>query len=175
MKKLLALLPLAVSYSGPMIHPRYTGNELLRPEGYRRWMFVGANFGMGYTEGQPTDKPGTFHNIFIQPEAFDHYSKTGKFPDKTMLIMEVFKPGTNASINKKGMFQDEFVGIEVALKDESKFPEKWAYFEFIRDGKQVGQAKSAPKDRCWKCHNEHGAADNVFVQFYPALRNAHKP
>lgn len=139
-------------------------------------MFVGANYGMGYTEeksGGPA-KPGTFHNIFIQPEAYDSYVKTGKFPDKTMLVMEVYKPGTNASINKKGLFQDEFVGIEVALKDESKFAEKWAYFAFFEGAKQLDRAKAFPKDRCWSCHNEHGAADNVFVQFYPVLKGARK-
>ena len=33
-------------------------------------------------------------------------------------------------------------------------------------------AKPFAKDRCWKCHNEHAAVDNVFVQFYPVLRDA---
>ena len=90
-----------------------------------------------------------------------------------MLVMEVIRPGTNASINKRGMFQDQFVGVEVALKDESRFPEKWAYFNFIgAGGKALSKAKPFAKDRCWTCHNEHGAVDNVFVQFYPVLREA---
>jgi len=172
---LLVVLLAAGLQSGSMTLPRYKGTEqLIRPEGYRRWMFVGANYGMGYTElkpGQAAAPPGTFHNIFIQPDAYDHYVKTGSFPDKTMLVMEVFKPGTNASINKRGMFQDEFLGIEVALKDGTKFPEKWAYFSFFEGSKQLSEARPFPKERCWSCHNQHGAADNVFTQFYPALRN----
>ena len=160
-----------------MAQPRYAGgNELLRPEGYRDWKFVAANYGMGYRDGQPEiPANATFHNIFIQPDAFKQYVASGEFPEKTMLVMEVYRPGTNASINKRGLFQNEFVGVEVALKDSSKFPEKWAYFNFIgKEGKQLSQTKAFPKDSCWKCHNEHGAKDNVFLQFYPALRDARK-
>lgn len=177
MTRPLALLLLAGLSAGtaPMAQPRYAnGNELLRPEGYRDWKFIAANYGMGYTEGQPeTSANATFHNIFMQPEAFQRYAKTGEFPDGTMLVMEVIRPGTNASINKRGVFQDKYRGIEVALKDSKKFAEKWAYFNFIgRDGAELSQAKAFPKDSCWKCHNEHAAKDNVFLQFYPILRDA---
>jgi hypothetical protein len=87
--------------------------------------------------------------------------------------MEVIAAGTNASINKKGQFEDKPLGIEVALKDEKRFAEKWAYFNFIGSGgAPLAQAKPFPKEACWKCHNEHAAADNVFVQFYPVLREA---
>ena len=156
--------------------PKYQGESLARPEGYREWMFVGANYGMGYTEGgEKKESPATFHNIYIQREAFQAYQKTGQFPDKTMLVMEVIRPGTNASINKRGMFQDQFVGVEVALKDGGRYPEKWAYFNFIgAGGKALAEAKPFAKDRCWSCHNQHAAVDNVFVQFYPVLRDARK-
>jgi len=181
MRKAACLVPLllAVTLSsqdkpqGRMAEPQYrNGNQLIRPEGYRDWVFVSANFGMGYTDGQPAKNP-TFHNIFMQPQAYRHYLATGKFPDKTMLVMEVVEPGTNASINKRGQFQNRLRGIEVALKDETMFPEKWAYFDFIGKGPApLAEAKPFPKDACWKCHNEHAAVDNVFVQFYPALRDA---
>ncbi len=156
-----------------MAQPRYAGrNQLLRPEGYREWMFVGANLGMGYSEGQSA-RPASFHNIYIQPEAYRQFKETGTFPDKTMLVMEVVSAGSNASINRRGQFQDRFLGIEAAVKDEGRFPEKWAYFNFIgQDGRALAQARPFPKDACWKCHNEHGAADNVFVQFYPVLRDS---
>ncbi len=155
--------------------PKYTSaGRLIRPEGYREWMFVGANLGMGYTEGQA--KPRTnYHNIYIQREAYRDYAKTGKFPDKTMLVMELLTMGTKESINRNGSFEDQFIGIEVALKDETRFPEKWAYFNFIGEGgKALADAGAFRKDQCWSCHNQHGAVDNVFVQFYPVLRDAHK-
>ncbi len=158
-----------------MTEPRYVnGNHLVRPEGYRHWMFVGANSGMGYREGKPNPNP-TFHNIFIQPEAYRRFAETGKFPDKTILVMEVVSIGTNASINRHGQFQDKLIGIEVALKDSTRFAEQWAYFDFIGTGtKPLTEAKAFPKDACWKCHNEHAASDNVFTQFYPVLREVAK-
>jgi len=158
-----------------MAEPQYSADgQMLHPSGYREWIFVGSSLGMGYTEGAPKG-PATFHNIYLQPQAYRSYAATGKFPDKTMLVMEVLTPGTNASINKQGQFEDQFIGIEVAVKDESRWAEKWAYINFIGRNR-VPLAQSAPfkKEQCWNCHNEHGAADNVFVQFYPVLREARR-
>ncbi|MGH9719880.1 MAG: cytochrome P460 family protein [Bryobacteraceae bacterium] len=172
---LALLVAVAMGSDDTMPRPKYAdGNQLIRPEGYREWMFVGANLNMGYQAG-PEPKEPSFHNIYIQREAYKHFAATGKFPDQTMLVMEVIRGGTNASINKRGMFEDSSRGVEVALKDEKRFPEKWAYFNFIgKEGKPLAQAKAFPKESCWKCHNEHGAVDNVFVQFYPVLRDLKK-
>ncbi len=174
---LLFLFTAALSATEPnMTRPKYTaGNHLIRPSGYREWMFVGSSLGMGYSEAAQgaTDRPQQFHNVYIQPEAYRAYLATGKFPDKTMLVMEVITGGTNASINKQGKFEDKFVGIETAVKDESKVAEKWAYYNFIAsDGKALPEAKAFAKDNCWSCHNQHAEVDNVFVQFYPVLRAA---
>ena len=172
---LTLLLTAMLGSEEKMFQPRFAdGNQLARPEGFRQWMFVGSNLNMGYTEG-PAPAESRFHNIYIQREAYQQYAATGKFPDKTMLVMEVIAAGTNASINKKGQFEDKPIGIEVALKDEQRFAEKWAYFNFIGSGGvPLPQAKPFPKEACWKCHNQHGAADNVFVQFYPVLREARR-
>ena len=153
-----------------MAQPRYTkGDQLLRPEGYREWMFVATNLGMSYSDEQT--KTPSFHNIYIQPEAYRYYKQNGRFPDKTILVMERYSAGSIASINRQGQFQDRFLGVEVALKDEQHFREKWAYFDFTGSGDTPRtQAKPFPKEACWSCHNQHGAVDNVFVQFYPILR-----
>jgi len=173
---LCALFAFGLNSAEPMPNPRYSGADtLVRPEGYREWMFVGSNLGMGYKEGGQPDPDPKFHNIYIQREAFRSYADTGKFPDKTMLVMEVVSRGTNASINKKGQFGDQFIGVEVAVKDESRGPEKWAYYNFIgKDGSSLKEAKAFPKNACFSCHNEHGQTDNVFLQFYPVLRDARK-
>ena len=171
---LLLFSALALNSAEPMPGPRYADDRLMRPEGYRDWMFIGSSLGMGYKDGQP-DKDPKFHNIYIQREAYRSYAETGQFPDKTMLLMEVVSRGTNASINRQGQFGDRFLGVEVALKDEKRFPEKWAYFDFIAaDGSSLAKAKAFSKDACWSCHNQHGGSDNVFVQFYPVLREARK-
>ena len=174
---LLFLLTAALSATEPnMAQPKYTSNnQLIRPSGYREWIFVGSSLGMGYQEAThpATDHPQQFHNVYIQPEAYRAYVASGKFPDKTMLVMEVIASGSNASINKQGKFEDKFIGIETAVKDESKVAEKWAYYNFITaDGKGLSEAKAFGKESCWSCHNQHAEVDNVFVQFYPVLRAA---
>jgi len=147
----------------------------VRPAGWREWMFVGANMGMGYNEGTSANREQMYHNIYIQREAYRQFIDKGTFPDKTMLVMEVFSKGTKESINRQGSFEDRAIGIEVALKDEKRFPEKWAYFNFIGEGgKPMADAVAMRKEQCWSCHNEHGAVDNVFVQFYPVLRDGRK-
>ena len=155
MRAILGLLVVMSAFSADqMVRPKWSeGNQLARPEGYRDWMFAGSNFGMGYVEGQPTSdaKAKTFHNIFIQREAYREFAKSGQFPDGTMLVMEVVKPASNAPPNKQGVYQDRFVGIEVAVKDSKRFPEKWAYFKlFGSDEKPLDQAKAFPKNSCWR-------------------------
>ena len=163
-----------------MVKPRFDDSgRMIRPEGYRRWVFLGANYGMGYAPGDTltaqSQKNAAFHNVYAQPEAFDYFTKTGQYPDGAMLVMEVVNPGTHASINKQGVFQADLRGIEVGVKDSKRFgAEKWAYFNFIGSApdKPLKEAKAFPKDACWSCHNLHGAADNTFSQFYPAAREA---
>jgi Cytochrome P460 len=179
----LALLALALlapaAEPDKFAKPRFDASgRMLRPEGYRRWVFLGANYGMGYAPGETlttqAPKDATFHNIYVQPKAFEHFAKTGVYPDGAMMVMEVVKPGTHASINKQGVFQADLKGIEVGVKDSKRFgAEKWAYFNFIGTaGKPLNEAKAFPKDACWSCHNLHGAADNTFSQFYPVAREA---
>ncbi len=153
------------------VQPRFAeGNQLVRPEGYREWVFLGSSLGMSYDEGA-YKKPPEFHNVYLQPEAFGAFRSTGKFPDKTLLVLELMTAAGQASINKRGQFEDRLIGVEAAVKDEKRFPEKWAYFSFIGPrGEALAQAKPFPKEACWSCHNRRADVDNVFVQFYPALR-----
>ena len=178
--KLLAILltgAAALAVEGNMTEPRFAdGNQLVRPENYHDWVFVGSSLGMSYSQGSSSsgDAPD-FHNVYIQPETYRQFASSGTFPDGTMLVMEIRSAGSNASINKQGHFEDRLTGLDVAVKSASHFPEKWAYFNFDGpNGTFLSQAKPLPKDHCWSCHNAHGAADNVFVQFYPVLREASK-
>jgi hypothetical protein len=151
--------------------PRFNANnELLHPVGHREWIFVGSSLGMSYQENQQNRRP-TFHNVYVQPASYHAFQKTGEFPDGTMLVMEVLNAASQESINRQGHFEGRSIGVEAAVKDSARFPEKWAYFSFIgEDGSPKKTAKAFPQDACWSCHNEHGATDNVFTQFYPVLR-----
>ncbi|MBI1940259.1 MAG: cytochrome P460 family protein [Acidobacteria bacterium] len=156
------------------VEPRFTeDNRMIRPEGYRQWIFLSSGLGMSYSKDAEYDEKPVFTNVYIRPEAYRQFADDGTFPDGTVLVLEIYSAASAASINKGGHFQDRFIGIEAAVKDTKRFPEKWAYFGFIGpDGKALPQAEAYPKEACWKCHDEHAAQDNVFLQFYPALREA---
>jgi len=52
------------------------------------------------------------------------------------------------------------------VKDESRFSGKWAFFGFDEDKPGEMFSKDMP---CYSCHEQHGAVDTTFVQFYPTL------
>jgi Cytochrome P460 len=111
--------------------------------------------------------PPLFTNVFVEPSAYRAFLATGRWPDKTIFALEERASSNKGSINQSGHFQTELQGLAVSVKDESRFPEKWAYFSF---GVDQQSAPPNPKSACWQCHNEHGAVDNTFVQFYPTLK-----
>lgn len=145
--------------------PRYTADgKLMLPEDYRDWIFVSSGLGMNY--GPAGGDAPAFTNVFVAPPAYRHYLATGHWPDKTMFVLEVYSAASHGSINKQGNYQDAMLGVESEVKDESRFPEKWAYFGFGTDGKT---ASKIPQSNCWSCHNQNGAVENTFTQFYPTL------
>ena len=156
-----------------MVKPEYTDDgALVRPSDYREWVFVGASLGLSYSEELRREGPGNFHHIYIQPEAYRQYRDEGTFPEKTMLVMENYSAGSKVNPNLHGHFEDERVGFEVALKDSEQFEDGWAYFMFSTASGLRESAKAFPKAACYDCHAEHAEDDNVFVQFYPILREA---
>jgi hypothetical protein len=84
-----------------------------------------------------------------------------------MFVLELRRSATEGSINRGGRFQDQLIGIEVEVKDSSRFPGKWGFYEF---GRAATAAKPLPTSAgCYSCHEQNGAVDNTFVQFYPTL------
>lgn len=169
-----AITGLWAADTGGMQTPRYdeSGN-LLRPTGYERWVLAGTSIGLGYSEARSDDEdgPGLFHAVYIQPQAFAAFRETGEFPEGTMLALLLREPREKVKPALTGYFQGEVAALEIAVKDSSRFGESWAYYDFEgRDGKFKTSAKAFPKERCHSCHAEHAADDNVFTQFYPALR-----
>lgn len=152
-----------------MTLPQYNEKgELIRPTGIEKWVFVGSGLGMNYDEKAPGMK--LFTTVFIQPEAYDHYAKTGEFPEKTMLALDVFSPGSDESINKHGNFAKRRVAIEFAVKDSDAVEEGWAYYNFAGGLGLKKTAKPEPSGDCYACHAMHAEDDNVFTQFYPRLQ-----
>jgi hypothetical protein len=149
--------------------PRYdAAGALLRPEGYREWVFVGASLGLSYADGASDDGHGEFHNVYLRPEAYQHYRRTGQFPDRTVLVLELFEAASKVAPSKNDLFEGRRTALEAAVKD-TRLPDGWGYFSF-GDGSEA-KATAAPRTSCFSCHVEHAKIDNVFVQFYPVLRD----
>ena len=150
--------------------PRFgADNELMRPENYREWIYLSSGLGMSYspaaTAANNANPP--FDNVFVTPSAYKSFLQTGTWPDKTMFVLELRGSASEGSINKQGRFQGQVLGVEVEVKDESRFPGKWAFYEF---GRNAASAKPLPTTAsCYSCHAQNGAVDNTFVQFYPTL------
>jgi hypothetical protein len=153
--------------------PRYAGDSLIRPVGYERWVLAGASMGLGYSQPSGADAVGAtggmFHNVYIEPSAYEHYVRTGKFREGTMMAMTLFVPGQKVHPSKQGFFEGDFMALEVSLKDSARYPGSWAYFSFGM-GAPAPRAFALPRQACQSCHVKNAADDNVFVQFYPTLR-----
>lgn len=168
--------------------PRYApSGDLLLPDGFETWVFVGSNLGLSYTPdaaaaaSAPPPRPGRqqFHNVSINRAAYDYFLANGRFPDMTVLVMQVFEAADKEpkGVLASGVFNGRRVGLEVAVKDASRpggnaMP--WAYYNFTDPSdrsKLLASAAAFPDEACANCHQRHASIDNVWVQFYPALRD----
>ena len=150
--------------------PVYTADGNLKfPAQYREWVYLTSGVDMSYSPNAMGMDHSMFDNVFVNPEAYKAFLATGTWPDKTMLVLEGRKAGNKGSINKNGHFQtSDVMGLEVHVKDAVRFAAtgKWAFFN-SEDGVTT---KLLPKEmECYSCHEQHGAVDTTFVQFYPTL------
>jgi hypothetical protein len=147
--------------------PRYSADgKLLRPD-YRQWVFLSSGLGMNYNpETGGPDHP-MFTNVYAAPEAYNAFLKTGTWPDKTILILEVYGAATNGSINRGGHFQQGLMGVEAHVKDTSLKGDAWKFYPL--EVAKPAAAALPDGNVCTQCHVKSGAVENTFVQFYPTL------
>ena len=161
--------------------------NLIRPEGYREWVFVGTPLTPNELNGGLAPFP-EFHAVYIDPVSWAHYKKTGKFRDGTILVKELISVGSKAATSGVGYFMGEYLGLEAAVKSKAHFPDEpgnWAYHSFTSGGSPMiagadaahggpytDKAKAFPTAVCASCHTASAAEDMVFTQFYPVLRAA---
>lgn len=148
--------------------PQFTqGGQLVLPKDYREWVYLSSGLGMTYGPAAQADQGNPmFDNVFVNRASYKAFVETGRWPDKTILILEIRRAAEKGSINHGGHFQTDALQVEAAVKDESRFAQKWAYFGF------GGGDKAAPlpaTSGCNSCHSQNAAVENTFVQFYPTL------
>ncbi|MEM7068784.1 MAG: cytochrome P460 family protein [Pseudomonadota bacterium] len=154
------------------------------PENWRNWVYVGTPLTPNALNGGSAPFP-EFHNVYIEPSAYAHWQKTGEFADGTQLAKELVlvrendndeENGSSAEVSGVGYFQGEFFGLELTVKDTTRYanePGGWAYFSFGHKAPPYETTAAAfPTDSCNACHEANAAEDFVFTQFYPVLRAA---
>jgi hypothetical protein len=139
-------------------------NTLVRPAGYREWISVGSSMGSDIPEphGLHSASSGFSHSVYMDRSAYNAFSRTGKFPEGAVLILE-----TSGAAGKQP------IALQASVKD-SRFDGGWGFFNFTNaDGTIKDTAESvAGKSSCRTCHEERAKSDHVFTQFHPALKTA---
>jgi hypothetical protein len=153
--------------------PQYNASgQLQLPGDYRRWVLIGTSTGLTYGPGSGGHP--MFGTTLMEPSAYDHYVRTGTFREGTMFALVLQGIGSGIMPARSGQFANEIHLVEMAVKDSTRTPDGWAYYNFA--GPMAGgyRATAAPEPRtaCYACHVEHAKTDNVFTQFYGLLNDA---
>lgn len=146
--------------------PAYTAKgNLLMPANYREWIFLTSGIDMSYADTKAAAAGHSqFDNVFVNPDAYRSFLKTGTWPDKTTFILENRGAENPVSINKRGHTQStEITGTEIHVKDNGK----WSFYDLPAGATEA--TLIPPPASCYSCHESHAAVDTTFVQFYPTL------
>lgn len=159
--------------------------KVIIPKKWREWVYIGTPLTPNALNDGAAPFP-EFHNVYIEPTAFAHWVKTGKFANGTQIVKELVlvhendndEDGSSQEVSGIGYFQGKFQGLELILKDTAKFPNEpggWVYYSFGHHAQPYAQtAEAFPTESCNACHQGNAADDFVFTQFYPVL-SAAKP
>lgn len=152
---------------------KYEGDgSLVRPEGYREWVYIGTPLTPNDMNNGNAAFP-EFHNVYVDPESWAEYKRTGKFRDGAIVIKELTTVGSKSASSGKGYFMGEFSGLEAAVKDSKRYPKEsngWAYYSFGHSYPLAEKAKPQPQSACAQCHLTAPEGSMVFSQYYPVLR-----
>lgn len=75
--------------------------ELIQPQGYREWIYVGTPVTPNELNNGKAAFP-EFHNVYIHPDHFKKWKKTGAFPDGTILMKELVSVGSKQAVSGSG-------------------------------------------------------------------------
>lgn len=161
--------------------PQWTSSgELMLPSGYHEWVYLGSPLTPHALNGGEAPFP-EYHNVYVQPEAYRAYRRTGEFPEGTILLKELqlttpaaHPDGSSNEVSGRGYFPAERNGIDISVKDSRRFAatEGWGFFNFGHHAPPYAETAAAlPADACAGCHIAN-ADDMVFKKFYTAILDA---
>jgi hypothetical protein len=152
---LLLLCGVSFASEVPASHPKMKA-ELLLPANYRNWVKLSPSM-----PGLPSHRhKHVAGKLFVEPLAFEHFTKTGEWPNKTVIVLELSsgKPGASA--------KSEVMGLEAAVKDEAGFPDAWSYYGIVYDRPQVPSGTLKAEKPC-DCDQP---LDAMLALAFPTLR-----
>jgi len=166
MRHLTKWLGAALLLPGAVLAQDSSHDTMAVPPDYRQWVFLTSSLDLNYNTAAPPSHH-MLDNVFVDPASYQAFLKTGTWPDKTVMIKENRMAESAGTLSKAGQFQVGVMDLEIHIKDGARFPGKWAFF-VSPDGKAPGRLipQSAT---CYSCHQDHGAVDTTFAQFYPTL------
>ena len=132
------------------------GTNLIRPANYREWVFLSSSLDLNYPPPGAPPGPQRFDNVFVNPSSYRAFMQTGKWPDKTIFVLEFREASKEASPDRPGKFQAAMTGVEAEVKD-SRFPDGWAFFAFGQPGPPNAGVAPLSGDtvaRCIDCHTD---------------------
>ena len=152
--------------------PRYTdAGELIRPADYREWVYLSTGLNMTYGANAPNPaRNQPFNNVFVNRESYRRFLDSGRWPDKTIFILEIRRSEEHVRPNAFGYTQAAMSALEAAVKDSRNGTQPWAYYAFGAADSLAASAKPLSESAgCQACHSQHTAVEQTFVQFYPTL------
>jgi hypothetical protein len=130
-------------------------DELLLPATYRNWVVLSPS-----AAGMPQHKhKHVVSKLYVEPWSYEQFTKTGAWPNKTVIVMELL----NTKSPAKG--SAGLMGLEAAVKNDSQFPNPWTYYGIVYDREQP-RAKAAETD----CKDREDPLDSMLTMAFPTLR-----
>lgn len=147
------------------------------PQNYRsQWSHIGS-----WLIADPKAPGHGFHDVYMQPNAVEHYRNTGQFPDGAVIVKEVRKTEEGTKTTGPAHWAGEINIWFVMVKDtKGRFAHSphwsngwgWALFEHNASGEE-SMYKNVSKgfnESCQGCHTPAKDKDWVFVEGYPTLK-----
>jgi hypothetical protein len=164
--------------SGTRYLPEYTTDgDLILPKNFEKWVYLGSPLTPNGLNGGKANFP-EFHNVYMQPWAYEEYQKTNVFPEGTIMFKELqltipgqFPDGSRTEPSGRGYFPGKLNGADVTVKDSKRYGDTggWGYYNFHHSEPKAPTAKLKPKTECAYCHSASAKKDEVWTQFYVRL------
>jgi hypothetical protein len=158
--------------------PEYTAaGDLMLPKNFEKWVYVGSPLTPNALNGGMANFP-EYHNVYMQPWAYEEYQKTNVFPEGTIMFKELqltlpaqFPDGSRTEPSGRGYFPGKLNGADVTVKDSKRYADTggWGYYNFHHYEPKAATAQLKPKTECAYCHAASAKKDEVWTQFYVRL------